>query len=661
MDTLEGHARRGNVVVFAGAGVSAGWPSALPGWTALNALIVDALCTRLESALQRPGAFRELRTRIDAQRSAARFPPEYQAQIIEEMCGERYFHALQALDIDVVNGAHDGIAALAKAGRLKAIVTTNFDRLVERALERRGVDYEIAIDDDGYARVREGGKLPVIKIHGCVSAHLSMIDTLKQRTRGRSRHLQDCLDPLHGAYWLYLGFSAADLDGNPSYLGLRAGAARSPGATYLSYPGNPTLGPGAEVLRKAYGDRGHFIVADTASHLRELCAATEAPQPDVIAAAEAVGPRLVAERLGAWADGLSVASAGLCLAAILEAIGEAEHGVHILDRLVRKEIYRERDTPDFRALELHYGRLGAAWGRFNAVPDLNGFESNASVESSQSLKRLANSDVGFAALSWLACASLWSNEGERATQIAEWLINGLIDKHWNAPEPRSDEDVVDGWLAAAQVFIFNANPAIIDATSQLAIERAKRSGDVVRQARVAALHLLNLTASTENIYPVADRYTALFEEAGRVGDGFALGIRELAFGRWYVGPAFNDRPEHRRTAAGRAFGHLEEAIGWLERQGMDPWVLFARLQQAKAYADLSDHESAARLVNGVIDQLGRFPLLASRALEAAAQLRWMTGDPTAAKTFEAAIDAAEDSGLMHERERLKQYLTLSDA
>ena len=69
-------------------------------------------------------------------------------------------------------------------------------------------------------------ELPVLKVHGCVSDHLSMINTLKQR---RLRHLTACIDSLQGGYWMYLGFSAADLESDKSYLGLVAGA------TYLAY------------------------------------------------------------------------------------------------------------------------------------------------------------------------------------------------------------------------------------------------------------------------------------------------------------------------------------------------------------------------------------------------------------------------------------------
>jgi hypothetical protein len=75
--------------------------------------------------------------------------------VIEEACGERYFRALQALDVDITNAAHEGIAALRATGAVRAIVTTNFDRLIENALERQAVRYQVAFDGDQFLRLRD--------------------------------------------------------------------------------------------------------------------------------------------------------------------------------------------------------------------------------------------------------------------------------------------------------------------------------------------------------------------------------------------------------------------------------------------------------------------------------------------------------------------------
>src|SRR5664279_768820 len=112
MNRLEEAARSGNLVIFAGAGVSAGAPTSLPGWKPLNAAIFHALRTRLESGIERKDSLLQMEALLESQRDADKFPPDYQAQVIEEMCGVRYFNALQALDVDVTNAAHRGIAAL---------------------------------------------------------------------------------------------------------------------------------------------------------------------------------------------------------------------------------------------------------------------------------------------------------------------------------------------------------------------------------------------------------------------------------------------------------------------------------------------------------------------------------------------------------------------
>lgn len=668
---LEAFARRGEVIVMAGAGVSAGKPSALPGWKPMNAAIVQALCRRLESALNSPGWLSQLVPAIDAERDTDRFPPDYQAQLIEEMCGDRYFRALQALDVDVINAGHDGVAALAAAGTVKAVVTTNFDRLIERALDKRGVHYVVAYDDVGYVEMlqrvtaRKREPLPILKIHGCVTNHRSMIDTLKQRKRGRSQHLLECLNTLQADYWLYLGFSAADLETDENYLGLVAGAARSAGATYIAYPGNSVLGKGATTLMDAYGDRGKIVVSHVAAHLGEVCRALGISGPDPIPDDAALGPAQFQEKLYAWADGLSPAAAGLCLAAILEAIGQAEPAVRILDRLVRKELFDERGTADFRAVQLHYGRLGAAWGRFVAVPDLGGAASNASVETTQSLLRLLDSELGFAAASWLASLWLWLNNGQQATGMAVGLLKGFLDGHWEGQQPRTDEEAVDAWLSAAQVLILNSSAqtiSLVVGTAGAALDRAKRSGDVVRTARVAALRGLALAETSEDVPDLLAQHEADFGDAARIGDGFALGMRALALGRWFVGVGGLAKASvtDSATVAERSLALLTEAVMYFRNQGLDPWELFALVQQTKAHADLHQFDDAQACINAAAEGLVRFPILACHVYEVVGQLRTMWGDASAVESFQAAVEAAEKSGLYARRETLVRYVNRTE-
>src|SRR5689334_21859676 len=64
--------------------------------------------------------------------------------------------------------AHHAVAALVKSGHLKVIVTTNFDRLTERALEAAGVSPIVISTADAVdgAVPLVHARCTVIKVHG---------------------------------------------------------------------------------------------------------------------------------------------------------------------------------------------------------------------------------------------------------------------------------------------------------------------------------------------------------------------------------------------------------------------------------------------------------------------------------------------------------------
>jgi hypothetical protein len=556
------------------------------------------------------------------------------------MCGRRYFQGLQALDIAVGNPAHEAIAALAAGGALRAVVTTNFDRLIEQALERRRIAFVPAFDEDGYASVSTDSVLPVIKVHGCVSSADSMVDTWRQRRRGRSQRLTECLAPLHDAFWVYAGFSAADLEDDEEYLGLVAGGARSPGAIYIAFPGAPERGPGAHTLMGAYGDRGATVVIDVAEHLGALGRVAGCPVATAIAADAPTGRTRIETALADWADGLTGSAAGLCVAAILEAIGDGEAAVRVLDRLVRKALLDERNTPDFRALQLAYGRLGAAGGRFIAVPDLHGAASNASVESVQSLlPRIDDSELGFRARTWLGPVHLWLGRGEDATALAKWILRGFYDDAWDGPQPRSDEEVVDAWTSAALVLVLNSHRKTIEALEACvgdALGRAEASGDAVREARATAARLLVLSATDADLPAIAAAYEPVFVRARRVNDHRALGFRALALGRSFM------QLEHGPQTA---LALLNEAGAHFAALGMDPWLLYARIQVMRAYAALERFDLVDRQHEELLMGLQRFPVLQTFWFEARAEMLAWIGDERALATLATAADCAQEAGL----------------
>jgi len=492
-----------------------------------------------------------------------------------------------------------------------------------------------------------------------------MIDTLKQRQRGTARHLQACLDALGPSHWLYLGFSAADLESNKDYLGLVHRARNSLGGTYVSRPPKKDLKKGALLLMDAHGDRGSVQHLDIANYLGGLCKVLGAPTRKRVHAGNGSGFAEFTPKLREWAESLSGAAAGLCLAAIYEAVGNGEASVRVLDRLVRKELYDERETPDFRALQLHYGRLGAVWGRFTAVPDLYGAASNASVETVQSLLRIQRSELGFAASTWLPILWLWMNKGGEAMTLAEYLMNGLINGNWENSTPRTKEEIADAWIAASQVFLIDdgeMSPSVLAGTVELALKEAKEAGDVVRVSRIAALYLVGLGRTTEDVPGLMEDYSAEFDQAKRVGDGFSLGMRSLALGRWYVGPGglALAAASSGSAVARKALEHLQTAISFFERQGMDPWILYSEIQMTKALGDLHEFKAAETLFDERINPLlQRFPILGAHAQEAAWQLQRMLGRDDAVEYLDLAVQAAALSSLAGKYQMLQRELSAS--
>jgi tetratricopeptide (TPR) repeat protein len=368
--SLIDHGRRRNLVILAGAGVSMPAPTSLPNWSELNAMILAAVAGRVREYFDDRKEVGELLESLIARRDERRgFAPDYQAQIMEEQCGETYFRALQSLDVTARNATHDAIASLAAARHVRAVVTTNFDRLIERALEARGVAFRAYSTADEYRLLAESlehgdaPELPVVKIHGSVHDPGSLVDTLKQRMRGRGRALESALATLlHRHYWLYCGFSGTDLTYDPGYLGLRAAAERSPGFSFLHLADHPP-GDGVRALQEAYGDKGRFVPGTLDECFGVLLAALQLHgTPDVAPAAGDTGA-IVGERVRAWASALHPMEAVSMLAALLEAAGQESAALWVLHRTWKRYRMPEDTSGHAYARYLfNYGRVALQQG-----------------------------------------------------------------------------------------------------------------------------------------------------------------------------------------------------------------------------------------------------------------------------------------------------------
>jgi tetratricopeptide (TPR) repeat protein len=241
--------------LFVGAGVSMCSPSCLPGWNELKNVVFNAILQSLseESFLRENNIFQKLRS--------ADIPPEFLFQVLSEIDFDATKDVFPiVLGRAQTNPLHKFFARLARCGLLRMIVTTNFDTLIESALEEEGIKFVCVANEDDFNQFflfgiehflnpsfkspRTSPRLPnmviapeldadrqrieiamakrfrvplvIIKLHGTVEQPDSMLLTERETAEGlsdlRMRVLRFVLSQYH---MLYLGYSGADLDIGP--------------------------------------------------------------------------------------------------------------------------------------------------------------------------------------------------------------------------------------------------------------------------------------------------------------------------------------------------------------------------------------------------------------------------------------------------------------
>jgi tetratricopeptide (TPR) repeat protein len=341
VDQLARDAQEHGLVVLAGAAVSMPPPSSLPGWTQLNTGFLEALgvlvATRTEGEVDASYVGFLLHRRDET----GHIPPDFQAQLAEDECDLDYFRVLRSLDIDTWNACHGSLAVLAQSGVLRALVTTNFDRLAERALGAAGVEVRVFCDDADFAQLdrfleRPDAALPVIKVHGTVERVETMVDTLRQRVIGRPEALERALVTLFARHAvLVAGFSGADLAYDPDYLGLRAGAGATTAFVVLNRAGTEPQAAMAELVAGA-GPHARFVEGELPHDLealaRLLAPGRNAPRPEWDAEMEFPGVRAskVSYLAYEWAQSVGWLRAGNILASLCEAAGSLDAARRLL-------------------------------------------------------------------------------------------------------------------------------------------------------------------------------------------------------------------------------------------------------------------------------------------------------------------------------------------
>ena len=350
----------GRLVAFVGAGVSSIAPTCLPSWWGMNQRVVVALRDRVTGLVGADRA-RALAEAITARQEANRFPPEYQAEVIVHRLRESYFPVLQSLDSQTPNDVHLAIAALAKARRLTAVVTTNFDRALEAAFRQLGMEAEVWSNPAQFGpladRLHDAGATacPIIKLHGSVEEPSTLVDTLSQRKRGFAPDVaRSVRQLLRSAHWLFLGYSGADLMADENYLFLKPDAAEAQGFTWLLRTSEQPV-PALEATRAVYGNRAEIVHGELPGWLAGFAKPllTDSPPAALaldeaaIAEARRAGEKRVADHTAAWVASERFDSAVLVFADLLEAVGEPQAGFDIVRQLYETTRGDERGSPHF--------------------------------------------------------------------------------------------------------------------------------------------------------------------------------------------------------------------------------------------------------------------------------------------------------------------------
>jgi hypothetical protein len=226
-------------------------PSCLPDWKGLNRPLLEQIKALALELPELAGSAAAAIRRLDIEQFGVEALSD---AIVHSFAGDSYFPLLGVLDSDQPNLNHEAIAELARLGRCHAVVTTNFDTLLERAFRKAGLQWQ---------SLREGRRF-----------------SRKPRER-----LSDLQDPRlgHGfrrtrryseseAPWVVLsgacppdrslspqshprgGFSGADLAFGVDYLALSALKSSSKGISWIVEPGR-TLNPHAKAAIESVNGR----------------------------------------------------------------------------------------------------------------------------------------------------------------------------------------------------------------------------------------------------------------------------------------------------------------------------------------------------------------------------------------------------------------------
>lgn len=223
------------IVLITGAGISMEAPSNLPSWWEYNKAIIKVI---RENALKCCPEAKNALEKLDIEKS---LPVQCISDVIvNEGAGKSYFPLLDLLNGSKPNLNHFAIASLALQKKLRAIVSTNYDTLIEAAFQRQAIPLVVVIQKEMYVEAVRSPICSLLKIHGSANAHSTetFIDTVKQKATGLSEEKRFALKPvLSNCNIVVMGFSGADLDFDIDYLPFSDAIASGSTVTWIVKPG----------------------------------------------------------------------------------------------------------------------------------------------------------------------------------------------------------------------------------------------------------------------------------------------------------------------------------------------------------------------------------------------------------------------------------------
>jgi len=276
---------------FVGAGVSKDAPSFLPDWTefrnAMLAALTDRLCDAKFISFENGILVKDELLQYGARRGLW-LRPEVVLQWIYPYISTTVHNMLRIFSCGHPNRNHWTLALLSASSNT-LIATCNFDTHIERAIETIGLPFRrfAGTRQAGechsfreyleFAKIRCESPIPVLKIHGCVSAPSTIKATIEQVSRPMSRAGKEALRHLVRKRFLVVaGYSGRDSD---ILTEIAAAAAESKGILWLARKKSSVIPDVLKIpnVRIVIGDLNPFFI--TIADLLKFDCHTEAGCP----------------------------------------------------------------------------------------------------------------------------------------------------------------------------------------------------------------------------------------------------------------------------------------------------------------------------------------------------------------------------------------------